>query len=160
MTSTWVDLIDTPAAAGDQLTADEILNVIYGDLDFLRNPPRDTYSLSTGGSNITTTSTTFTDLTGFTRTITTQGGLVRVMFRVRANSTAARFDLLLDGVSVTADNDGLGAVAPVSTFGNNCFIVILAPTAGSHTFKIQWRVTTGTGTVYAAGLGQLHVEEI
>lgn len=160
MTSPWVDLIDAPASPGDQLTADEILNQIYYNLDFLRDPPHGLYSLSTGASNITTTSTTFVDLTGFTQTITTQGGLVKVTFRVRANSTNARFDLLQDGVSVTADNDGLGAVAPASTFGNNCFVVFLAPTAGPHTFKIQWRVTTGTGTVYAAGLGQLHVEEI
>lgn len=159
MTSTWFDLVSPVAAVGDQFTEDTV-NYIFGDLDFLRNPPADIYTPSTAASNITTTSTTFVDLTGFTTSITTQGGAIRIDFRVRSNSTNARFDLLLDNVSITGDNDALGAVTPASTFGNNSFFAIVAASAGPHTIKVQWRVTTGTGTVYPAGLCQLFVTEI
>lgn len=159
MTSTWTDIVSPAAAIGDQFTA-ERANQVYANLDFLRNPPADIYTPSTAASNITTTSTTFVDLTGFTTSITTQGGAIRIDFRVRANSTNARFDILVDGLSITGDNDALGAVTPASTFGNNCFFAIVAASAGAHTVKVQWRVTTGTGTVYPAGLGQLYVTEI
>lgn len=159
MTSTWTDIVSPAAAVNDQFTAARA-NEIYQNLDFLRNPPADIYAPATNASNITTTSTSLVDLTGFTTSITTQGGAILVLFRVRANSTNARFDILLDNISVTGDNDGLGAVTPASTFGNNCYFVILAATAGAHTVKVQWRVTTGTGTVYPAGLGQLYVVEI
>ncbi len=157
MTATWTAI--TQGAIGDQFTAD-IFNDIADDLSFLRDPPSDIYAPSTAASNITTTSTVFIDLTLFTTSITTQGGAIRIDFRVRANSTNARFDLLLDNVSITGDNDGLGAVTPASTFGNNNFFAIVAATAGVHAVKVQWRVTTGTGTVYPAGLCQLYVTEI
>jgi hypothetical protein len=159
MTSTWTDIVSPAAAIGDQFTA-ERANQVYANLDFLRNPPSDIYTPATNAANITTTSTSFVDLTGFTTSITTQGGAIRVDFRVRANSTSARFDILLDNVSLSGDNDGFGAVTPASTFGNNSFFAIVAASAGAHTIKIQWRVTAGTGTVYPAGLCQLYVTEI
>lgn len=158
MTSTYVDIPQT-FAVGDQWTED-YANQVAANIDFLRNYPADIYTPSVAASNITTTSTSMVDLTGFTTSITTQGGAIEIIFRVRANSTNARFDLLVDNVSITGDSDGLGAVTPASTFGNNCFVAIVAATAGAHTVKVQWRVTTGTGTVYPAGLGQLYVREI
>ncbi len=156
MTSTWTDVAD--GVIGDQFSAD-LFTDIADDLDFLRNPPSGTYALSTAGSNITTTSTSFVDLTSTTVTLTTQGNPINIYFNCRANTTNARFDILVDGVSITADNEGLGAVTPASTFGNNSFFRRIAVTAASHTVKVQWRVTTGTGTVYAAGLLQLYVVE-
>lgn len=161
MTSTWTDLIDDLTDPGDQFTADEILNAIYYDLDFLRNPPVGSYALSTGGANVTTTSTTFTDLGLFTVTLTTQGNPVDIFFDARVNtSTVARFDFVVDGVSITGDNDGLGANSPISTFGQVSIHRKVALTAGSHTVKVQWRSTSGaTLTLYAAGLGQLNVRE-
>lgn len=158
MTSTWTDIPAT-GAINDQYTAD-MFNQMAANLDFLRNPPHGFYALSTGAANITTTSTSMTDLTGFTVNITTQGKPIEIMFRCRANSTNARFDIVVDGVSISGDGEGLGAVTPASTFGNNCFVALVAVAAGAHTVKIQWRVTTGTGTVYAAGLNQLYVHEI
>lgn len=157
MTSTWTDIPD--GAIGDQFTADVFTDIV-DDLDFLRNPPSDLYAPSTADANITTTSTTFVLLTGFSLSITSQGGKLLVLFRVRANSTAARFDIRLDSVSITGDNDGLGAVTPASTFGLNTGFVILAASAGAHTLDLYWRVTTGTGTVYPAGLCQFAVWEI
>ncbi len=156
MTSIYADIVD--AAAGDQFTED-LLNQLIDNVDFLRNPPRGTYSPSTAASNITTASATFVDLTGFSVTLTTQGNPINIEFVARVNTTNARFDILVDGVSITADNDGVGAASPVSTF---CAVTIrrrVAVLAGSHTIKIQWRSTSGTITLYPAGLAQLNVEE-
>lgn len=142
--------LDTPAV-NSQLTA-AILNRIKNNFDFFRTPPYAYYAPSLAASNITTTSTSFVDLTGFTVTLTTQGGLVAVWFNARANGTTVRFDIHQDGLSISGDADGLGA--PGAT-GEASIMRLLAPSAGSHTYKIQWKVTSGTGTVYPAGLCQL-----
>ena len=157
MPSTWNDIAD--GAAGDPFTP-TLFTQIADNLDFLRNPPADLYSPATSDPNITTTSTTSILLTGFTLSITTQGGKIFVLFRLRANSTNARFDVRLDTVSVTGDSDSMGAVTPASTFGLNTGWAILAASAGAHTLELYWKVTTGTGTVYPAGLCQFAAWEI
>jgi hypothetical protein len=157
MTATWTD-ISANKADGAQLDSD-LLNAMLDNINFLRDPAAGLYALSVAGANITTTSTSFVDLTGFTKTITTQGRPVEICFDARVASTNARFDFQVDGATITGDVDGLGAVTPASTFGNNSFRRVVALAAGSHTFKVQWRVTTGTGTVYAAGLAQFYVAE-
>lgn len=161
MTSTWTDLTTTPGVnppTGTQISS-TLLGQLIANEDFLRNPPVLDVALSTGASNITTTSTTFVTITGFSGTITTQGNPIEICFDARVNATAARFDIVIDGVSITADNDGLGANTPTSTFGLVSIRRRVALAAGAHTVAIQWRVTTGTGTLYAAGLAQLHVVE-
>ena len=161
MTSTWTDLTITPGinpASGTQVSSDW-MGEVGANLDFLRNPPVLDVALSTGAANITTTSTTFVAITGFSGTITTQGNPIEICFDARVNTTAARFDIVVDGVSITADNDGLGANTPTSTFGLVSIRRRVALGAGAHTVAIQWRVTTGTGTLYAAGLAQMHVVE-
>lgn len=156
MTSTYADITD--ALVGDQFTED-ILNQLIDNEDFLRHPPRATYSPSLAASTITTASATFVDLTGFSVAITTQGEPIEIEFDARVNTTNARFDFVVDGVSITGDNDGLGAASPVSTF---CAVSIkrrVAVLAGAHTVKVQWRSTSGTITLYPAGLAQLSVHE-
>jgi hypothetical protein len=134
-----------------------IQDTIKNNFDFFRTPPKAYYAPSTGAANITTTSTSMVDLTGFTVTFTTQGGQVLVMFLARANGTTVRFDIDVDGVSVTGDSDGVGA--PGAT-GEVAVLRLLALTATSHTIKIRWRVTSGTGTIYPAGLCQLVAWEV
>jgi hypothetical protein len=157
MTSTYTPIAD--GAIGDQFTA-TLFTALADNDDHLKNPPADLYAPATSDSNITTTSTTFVQLTGFSLSVTTQGGKLFVWFSLRANTTAARFDIRLDSVSVTGDNDGLGAVTPASTFGMNTRLLILNVSAGVHTLDLYWRVTTGTGTVYPAGLCQFAAWEI
>lgn len=157
MTSTYA--LPAVLSIGDLISHDLILNGLRNSIDFLRDPPRTTYSPSLADANITTTSTVFVDITGFSVTVVSQGKPVDVEFMARVNTTNGRFDLLVDGVSVTGDNDGLGAAAPVSTF---CAVNIkrrIAVSAGSHTYKIQWRATAGTLTLYPAGLAQLTAVE-
>lgn len=157
MTSTWTDLVD--GAIGDQLTADLFTDIV-DDLDFLRNPPADLYSPPTSDANITTSSTTFVLLTGFALSVTTQGGKLKVEWSLRANTTNARFDIRVNGISITGDNDGLGAVTPASTFGMNSGFRYINVAAGVYTVEMYWRVTTGTGTVYPAGLCQFAAYEV
>jgi hypothetical protein len=158
MTSTWVDIPQT-FAINDQFTEDTA-NQIAANLDFLRNPPADLYAPSTAASNITTTSTSLVAISGYSLSVTTQGGKLKVEWCVRANSTNMRFDVVVDGISVTADSDGKGAVTPASTFGLNTGWVVVDVAAGLHTVVLQWRVTTGTGTLYPAGLSQFLAYEI
>jgi len=157
MPSTWTDVADF--AASDQITA-TLLTAMADDLDFLRSPPGALYALSTGAANITTSSATMVDLTGFSISFTSQGKPIEIIFTGRATSTTARFDILVDSgsgyVSLTSDNDGVGAPGAL---GFVTIIKRIAPAAGSISVKVQWRSTSGTVTFYAAGLGQLWAVE-
>lgn len=158
MTSTWIDIPQT-FEVGDQFT-EATADQIAANLDFLRNPPHFYYAHSTVAADITTTSTTFVTITGFTGSITTQGNPIKIEFTARINTAATRFDILVDGVSITADNDGLGSVAAISTFGNVYLCKFVDVTAGAHTVEVAWRITTGTATLYSEGLAQMLVTEI
>lgn len=106
--------------------------------------------------DLTTTSTTFVDATSMSVTITT--GAHRCMIAVAAVaelSSASPDDICLD---IDVDGSRLGG-----TFGSVDKQVFTANrrenlsfttstdvlSAGSHTFKLQWRVSAGTGTLYA-----------
>lgn len=146
----------TTPQPNDQVTK-ELLTIYKNNFDFFRTPPKAMYSPSVAAPNITTTSVSFVPLTGFSVNFVTQGGLVLMMLNGRANGTTARFDFLMDGLGVTADSDGVGA--PGAT-GEISILRLLAPAAGSRTFSVSWRVTSGTGTVYPAGLCQLIAWEV
>lgn len=155
--------LPTPSI-NDQYTK-ELAQKIKNNFDFFRTPPKAMYSPSLAASNITTTSTSFVDITGFSVNFTTQGGLIGVMLAVRASQSANEalfFDLNLDGVSVTGDNTGLGNISTrvVATAVPLTFWRILAPLAGSRTVAGRWRVASGTGTINPAGLCQLAVWEL
>lgn len=158
MTSTYTDL-STASAIGDQLTADHISQLGDND-DYNRNPPHLYYAHSTGAADITTTSTSFVTITGFTGNITTQGNPIQIEFWGRINTANTRFDIEVDSVSITADNEGLGSVAAISTFGNVYFKRIVAVNAGVHQVDILWKVSSGTATLYSEGLAQMQVREI
>lgn len=154
MPSTYTAL--TGKNPGDQFT-DTLFDALAANDDFFRNPPSGLYSQATSDSNITTSSATMVDLGSYSVTLTTQGNNVLIMLLGRANGTTARFDFLVNGVSITGDNDGLGA--PGAT-GAVTIMRIVALTAGTYTIKVQWRSTSGTITWYPAGLGQLYVREL
>lgn len=109
-------------------------------------------------ANYTTTGTTFADLdaTNFSRTITTSGGtsvLVIAMFMAsNSGASTTAFDVTVDSSRQGHSTLGLQG-------GNNgpwpVCISYLTPAlaAGSHTFRIQWKVSAGTGTVFAATTG-------
>lgn len=138
----------------DQLVTEGDLNEQMRDnLEWLKSPPR---AAATLAANITTTSTAFVDATGLTLALTTAGGALLVGFVGVASSSGGAtivFDLLADGVS-------LGGVDGVS--GSNVGIVPVSfvwlvdeLAAGAHTIKLQWKVSAGTGTLYAGSTAYL-----
>lgn len=104
--------------------------------------------------DLTTTSASFVDVTGMTVTLTTGARRCLIAFQgtaLNASTERVAFDLLIDGVS---QGGGLGVsqVSLASTesadVGFSFLTDVLA--AGSHTFKLQWKVSGGTGTLYAS----------
>jgi len=136
-------------ANGETPDEDDMNTHIRDNMDALKTPPSGVVNFA---SAITTTSTSFVDLTGASITFTTTGGDVRVSFYVtlRNSSTGwTEFDILLDAVSeggsagiVRSDNEAAVADAVVGFTR-----VISGLAAASHTFKIQWRVQSGTSTI-------------
>jgi hypothetical protein len=146
----------TAANIGDGFTA-ATYEIIRNNFDFLRTMPQGIYQYSSGAGNLTTTSTSFGYITGFEETITTEGNPILIMFNARLNGTTVRIDFEVDGAQLSADTDGLGA--PGAT-GESSICRVVSVAAGSHTVKVMWKVTSGTGTLYAAGFAQLYVREL
>lgn len=148
---TWVDNELVTAAIANQHIRDNLLA--------LKDPPTASY-LFNEGADYTTTSTSFVDVdaTDLALTIVTTGGDVFVTFfgvvNLSANSLLVRFDVTVDGVAVAGD-DGLIAWHNGTT-GNTIHapigfgVWVRSLAAGSHTFKLRWRMGgAGTATLYA-----------
>lgn len=128
------------------------LNELVDAVDIIRDPGRYYYLKNSGDADLTTTSTSSADLSAnFSTTIDVSGNPVRVILysgRHTTTATLTEFDLLVDGVSVRGGTAIWRAVTNVPV--NLCWVVD-GLAAGSHTFKIQWRITgAGTSTLYSA----------
>ena len=143
---TWV--------TGEPLTASDLNTYVRDNQDALKAPPADINNIDKG-SNITTTSTSFVDVdaTDFSATITTTGGRVKieVVMTIKQSANQLYFRTTTDGNADQAD-DGLACYIPASSA--QAVPVTLTfwkegLSAGSHTFKLQWKVSSGTGTIYA-----------
>ena len=159
---TWV--------TGEPLTASDMNTHIRDNLDYLKDQvndaPRDSYEVNES-SDYTTTSTSFVDVdaTNLSLTITTTGRDVLVGFfgsvHQGSGSQYVYFDVDVDGARNGGD-DGLIFVrteAGGNIYHQPSFVVrISGLSAGSHTFKLQWKVSASTGTLYAgAGTGSRDV---
>lgn len=94
----------------------------------------------------TVTSTTFVDLTGYSLTMTTRGGPVLLMARVRCGAApTSGVGVLTFGVDGSLDAPGTDGLAIVEVSGGHVPLFWLATlAAGSHAFKVQARVTAGS----------------
>jgi hypothetical protein len=107
--------------------------------------------------DITTTSTTFVDLTGLTTTITTGAHRCIVIFnasgRVNSATNALNIDIAIDGTR-QGQSRGLLFGGNTNSVGANPFSLWYLTgvlSAASHTFKIQWSVDSGgTATMFAS----------
>jgi len=94
---------------------------------------------------ISTNSTTFVDMPDMSITLTTKGNNVFVSFSVQVNNhnNETLFQLLEDGVAVLQSGTGHTNQGKGS---DNVSFQYLAKSlaAGSHTWRVQWRVDTGT----------------
>jgi len=103
--------------------------------------------------DLTTTSTTLVDATGMSITLITGARRCLVVVNATgANSSAERviLDLEIDGVA-QGQTYGLAQISLAATETGNLSFAFLTDVlaAGSHTIKLRWRVTGGTGTLNA-----------
>ena len=141
-------------SVGELVTAALLNSHLRDNLDFLKTPPTAVYNLNETG-DYTTTSTAFANVDGtkLALAITTAGGDVLVGFcgAVLHSASSVFFDVEVDGAR-TGGDDGLMVVSPASSSARtnaSFFKLIQGLAPGVHTFKLQWKVVSGTGTLFA-----------
>lgn len=149
----------------EPLVATDMNTHIRDNLLALKEPPTGHYEADEG-SNRTTTSTSFVnvdasgpDIDGiFRQTLVTNGGDIQIHFHGNVHGSAAGdmvfLNVSMDG-AVLALNDGfIGIICATGTNappGNPIGFtrLITGVSAGSHIFRLMWKVDTGTtGTMY------------
>lgn len=145
----WTD--PTAWDVGDVLTKDRLNQEVRDNLIALKDPPSANFE-GDGTANYSTTSTTFVDVDDpdFVLTITTNGGDVLVHFHGNVYNTGANGVSQLD-VEVDGTRIGYASGMMYAQEGNSestTFTrLITGLSAGSHTFKLQWKVLAGTGVL-------------
>jgi len=158
----------TPRTWSSEVLTSDLLNTHLRDnLEHLYDRMQNNTEYTANESaDYTTTSTSFVDVdaTNFALTITTNGGNCLVGFTGfvdigGASTQYVHFNVDVDGSAYFAD-DGLGGGWDNLTKKLVSFVVLIEGlTAGSHTFKLQWKSPlAGTMTLYAgAGTSNLDV---
>ena len=150
-----------------ELVTHTLLNTHLRDnLNALKAPSTDYYNVNEV-SDYTTTSSSFVDVdaTDLAMTITTSGGDVFVHFHGTVSHSAAAgrtyFEVAVDGVAAMGDDGILHTRAAASPATESCAftLYITGLSAASHTFKLQWKTSGATATLYAGAgtsTGDLH----
>jgi hypothetical protein len=148
---TWTN---EPLVAGDLNTH------LRDNLEALKEPPCAHYELNESG-DYGVTSTSFVNVDGakLALSITTSGGDVMVAFhgfvRAGTNSDTLYMDVDLDGIARIGGDDGIIAVMRAASGGSPTRIpisfvrLVTGLAAGTHVFTLQWKVSGGTGELYA-----------
>lgn len=141
---TWV--------AGEVPTA-AIMNAhVRDNLNALKDPPTDLDQ--NWNTTISTTSTSFVNITGADVTITTTGGRAMIGFQISQTSSGGTssdftcYEITIDGTAVSGHANGVLITytgAPIS-FTH----LTAALSAGAHTIRVQWRVNTAARTASAS----------
>lgn len=140
MTATWTS--PRSWTAGELITASIMNAHVRDNLDWLKTP-LESGKIVFATADFTTTSATYVDVTGCTTTLTTRGGGVDVFLRVNWSGSTGTLQLVVDGVSEAI----LGAIASATAVGATLYHHIPALSAGSHTIKVQGKVSAGTLTI-------------
>lgn len=148
---TWTTMNNL--STGDLVTEAD-MDALRGNIEYLLDPNRQRLLRNNGGA-YSTTSTAFVDVdaTNLAATITTNGGPVLVMVSAvgYVGNTGAylALDVAVDGTRLAAAHTG-GLISPkfdVALSEKALAFAVLATglAGGTHTFKLQWRVSAGTG---------------
>jgi hypothetical protein len=151
----------TTRSTGELITASIWNTDIVDNLVVLKDPETQSYILNEG-ADYTTTSTSFVDIdagTGANTKLrldpTTQGGDLIVHFEGTFYQASAitGIDLLVDGSRLGGD-DGLLVAYHGLRVPTALTRLLTGLAATTHTIKMQWKVVSGTATLYAgAGTG-------
>ncbi len=153
-------------ATGDPLTAAELNQYQRDNIVALKDPPSNSYIVNEG-SDYATTTTSFVviDATNLSLAITTTGGDVVIAFtgtvRQATSGESVAFEIFKDtdggGFVAIAGNDGMMLVQATAAQANYPIVInwlLTGLAAGTHTFRIYWKVSAGTATLWAgAGTG-------
>lgn len=144
---TWV--------ANEGLTAALFNTHIRDNLLALKSPPRGVKNINEA-TDYTTTSTSwaYIDTTDVSITITTTGGDVTVFWLCNvkgSTSITVYFDLWIDGTPMGGDSGLVAQDINAGTAGEAIPLIFRTNglAAGSHQFRIVWRVSSGTATILA-----------
>jgi hypothetical protein len=138
-------------ATGDLLTAADMNTYLRDNTAALKAPPTKSYLLNES-ANYTTTSTSFVDVDAtadkLSFTLDSKGGDIMIHFYAYIVGTGlVYFDVTLDGNRVGGDD---GLILGYQGYGPITFTFLkTGVSSGSHTYKLQWKVNTGTGALYA-----------
>ncbi len=146
MPSTWTSPVTWNP--GQVVAASDLNAQLRDNLIYLFARPQGVVKRDNGAS-YTTTSTSFVDIDGTNLKITLNISGSAVLLGFTGCGYLAQFDFLIDSTRyASAGADGLvdagGALGPICMIG-----LVTGLAAGSHTFKVQWKVTGGTGALYA-----------
>lgn len=140
MTATWT--APRTWTSGELVTASIMNTHVRDNLDWLKTP-LESGKVVFATADFTTTSASYVDVTGCTTTITTKGGGLDVWLRINWSGSIGTLQLLVDGVSEAI----LGGIANANPIGATLYHHIAALSAGSHTIKVQGKVSAGTLTI-------------
>lgn len=169
-----ITLTTLPIFATDETLGWERMEQLRSILYDQGNPPFAIYDRPTTDPNLTTTVTAASfgamdDTIGkFGLTIVTKGNPVLLGFRgMITHNTATNYAVLdvdVDGALIVG-GAGSGLLthyyAATTDYWDATFShIITGLAAGSHTFKMRWRVTAGTATLQAAHKTQFFVREL
>ena len=140
-------------AAGTVVSASDMNAQLRDNMDYVHSRKPVSINLLNDGADYTTTSTSFVDVdaTDLSKSITTTTGRVLILVAcVISSSVSAEtsLDVAMDGTLIGSANT-LGIVTHnTNTRSLMSFATVKTGVSnGSHTFKLQWRTSTGTATM-------------
>lgn len=147
----------------DEIPAASDLNEILDNMEWLHAPPTGKYEQSSA-TDLTTASGTWAVISSdFEITITTSGGNVLCLFMGAIDNLD--IDFSLDGTRLTTTTTtGAGAIRNdgAAAFTQSVMLPVLytGVAAGSHTFAVQWKASSGTGTLAGAFQPRFYAREL
>lgn len=151
----------TTFADGGTPTA-TLMNLYLDNMEWLHAPPTAKYELG-GTTNLTTTSTTWGTITGFSTALVTSGGNIFALFSGAIDNL--EIDLSVDGTRLCSTGSaGTGSIvndgATLNLTTHNLPVLYSTIAAGTHTFAVEWKATAATGTLYADYQPRFDVREL
>jgi hypothetical protein len=120
------------------------------------------FALSTAVQRVefadTTTSTTYVDISGATVTLGSGGKFIATAVII-TKLTAVGNRLNFRWVDNATAKNAVGIDAAVANYAH-CVVLMLTGTCSGQAIKLQWKVQSGTGTVYGGGDEYSHIEVI
>jgi hypothetical protein len=127
---------------------------VRDNLNALKDPPQD--KAENWNVALSTTSTSFVNMTGVEVTITTVGGRLLIGFTISSSASGGTggnytaWEITIDGVAVSSHADGVAKLIGTVSVPVSVVYLSAALTAGAHTVRVQWRTNNAARTISAS----------